>query len=77
MNDDPKREKPVVERLRQWAHGDAGMKDCPRKDTPIFTPPEKLPDPCRNWMCGGDEWRSQGIVLRDKKNKQVVHREPV
>ncbi len=68
-----------VERLREWEH--MGKPDCPRRDRPVYTRPGEIPAPCgttakgRDWYaCGGEEWRSRGIVLRDH-NKRVVHRE--
>ena len=52
---DVAKEKPVIERKREWEHGDRGRgQNCPESKRPIFTAPEKLPDPCRNWTCGGD-----------------------
>lgn len=73
--EDIQREKPAVERVREWEHGDAGAKDCYRRGRPVYTPPERTPEPCRNWSCGNDEWRSRGIVRRDAKSKRIVRRE--
>ena len=75
--DEIKRDKPVIERRREWEHGDGGDKDCWRKARPIFTAPEKVPDPCHRETCKNDEWRSKGIVLREKQSRKIVHREPV
>lgn len=74
--------KPVertVERCREWQH--EGKPDCPRREKPVYTKPDALPDPCGvtrdgydPWACGSGDWRSRGIVLRDGK-KNVIARE--
>jgi hypothetical protein len=68
-----------IERVRQWEP--LGRSDCPRRDRPVFTPPGQLPEPCGTtkrgrdfYACGGEEWRSKGIVIRDE-GKRVIHRE--
>lgn len=73
LEDQPK-EKPILERKREWAHTDQGPnKDCWRVNRPIFTAPEKAPDECHG--CANDEWYSKGIVTRDKNTKQIVDKE--
>jgi hypothetical protein len=82
-HDDAKPEQRKVERVREWQHGPVPEgKSCQRKTEPIFTKPGEIPEACgitKNGYdyrgCGGDEWKSKGIVLRDGK-KNVVHREP-
>ena len=75
--DDTQREKPIIERKREWLHPQEGT--CPRKSEPIYTAPDTLPRPCGSgvWRggCGGEEWQSGGIVLRDKASKNIVRRE--
>jgi hypothetical protein len=76
--DDVKRKEPAIaiERKREWLHGAGGKGDnCSRKDKPVYTNPQKVPDGCREWMCDNGEWRSNGIVWRDKTTKQIARRE--
>lgn len=71
---DAVKEKPILERKREWAHNDQGPnKDCWRVDKPVYTEPEKAPDECHS--CPSDEWFSKGIVTRDKSTKQIVDKE--
>ena len=72
---DPDKQVPAPEprefqRVRVWKHGSGGLPDCPRKDKPVYTPPNKIPDECRR--CPNDEWVSQGVKTRDKKTKQII-----
>ncbi len=73
--EDIRRAKPVIERVREWEHGDGGAKDCFRRGRLVHTPPGQTPGPCRDWSCGNEEWRSRGIVARDAKSKRILHRE--
>lgn len=76
--DDVKREKPaiVIERKREWLHGDGGKGDnCSRKNKPVYTHPQKVPDGCREWMCDNGNWTSNGVLQRDKATKQIIRRE--
>lgn len=83
--EDPKREKPVIEVTRVWAHGDsqpatetgqvAGKNrglDCPKYNEPIYTEPDKTPGVCEGQGCANDEWFSKGRWLRDKATKQIL-----
>ena len=58
-------EKPTLERVREWEHGDRGLgKRCPRVNKPVYTKPEALPDTCRHPPCENTEYYSKGIVTR-------------
>jgi len=73
--EDVVREKPVLERRREWEHGGGGLGDkCGRARKPIYTNPNEAPGVCRDWYCDNTEYRSKGIVVRDQK-KNIVHRE--
>jgi hypothetical protein len=70
------RERPVIERKREWKHGAGGLgADCPRSRKPVYTDPQKLPDQCRDWACRNDEWRSRGIVERDANSREILSRD--
>jgi hypothetical protein len=78
ITDDVRQEKRdiVIERKHEWLHGAGGLgNSCERKGKPIYTDPQKIPDSCRGWMCNNEEWRSNGIVQRDKATKQIIRRE--
>lgn len=76
QTDDIVRERPVIERKREWAHGAGGFgQNCPRATRPVFTDPQKLPDRCRGYGCDNDEWRSRGIVERYKKSREILTRD--
>lgn len=64
----PAAEPYTVERVRQWEceslnHGG-------RAKPVIYVPPEKLPDPCHT--CGGEDWRSKGVVRRVKETGTII-----
>jgi len=69
------RERPILERRREWAHGDGGSDACQRRSKPIFTDPAKIPGICRDYRCDNENWESKGVVIRDKAKKTIVHRE--
>ena len=74
--EDIKRETPVIERKREWAHGDQGMgKNCGRANRPVFTDPNRVPKQCRDYYCTNEDWHSKGIVTRDAKTKKLLTRD--
>lgn len=75
LEDDKPSEKPVLERKREWSHGDGGQEACGRRSKPIYTDPNRIPGTCRDWRCDNDEWIGKGIVIRDKAKKTIIHRE--
>jgi hypothetical protein len=82
VEEDKPPERRPVERMREWAHD--GKPDCARKNKPVFTPPNELPQPCgstRNGYdfrgCGSGDWQSKGIVIRFRDgDKKIIRREP-
>lgn len=76
LDQDTIREKPTLERKREWAHGLEGKgKDCDRYDKRVYTPPESVPGTCHDWNCDNTEYQSKGIVTRNKNTKEVIDRE--
>lgn len=73
--EDVVREKPVIERKREWHHGREGLgEQCPRAAKPVHTDPDKFPHTCHGVGCDNSEWRAGDHVWRDAKTKNVVRR---
>lgn len=70
-------EKPTLERVREWAHGEGGRgPECERAKVPIYTPPNDYPGTCEKWNCDNDQWYGRGFVTRDKEHPDnIVDRE--
>lgn len=70
------REQRIIERKREWEHGDGGKgDDCQRRYKPVHTNTDESPRICRQYDCDNEHWYSRGYVQRDKNTKKVLVRE--
>lgn len=76
--DDAPPKKPILESVRVWEHS-KGDGNCSRRNKPVYTPPNEIPNSCGSTKkgydpsgCGASDWRSKGLRIRDKETKQVL-----